>query len=152
MLEFYTCCETGKIPEFLICCRITEHKCYNKLILQPNLKRTAFFRSKMHGVKKSDLTKEKLELMRKNVVKYKQLNEAILAQKKAKVYNEEMLSKCSQILAINSEHYTIWNYRREILLNLFESKEDELKSKLLLNELAVVEKALFRNPKSLVLF
>ena len=101
----------------------------------------------MHGVKKSDLTKEKLELMQKNVVKYKQLNEPILKQKKNKVQNEQALSKCGQILAINSEHYTIWNRRREILLHLFES-QPQSKSKLLLNELSAIEKALFRNPKS----
>ena len=48
--------------------------------------------------------------MKGNIDKYKRLNEFILTQKRNKVYNKEVLQKCSQILTINSEHYIIWNY------------------------------------------
>ena len=101
----------------------------------------------MHGVKKSDITPQKLQQMKENISKYKQLNESILKQKRNKIYNEQVLDKCSQILTINSEHYTIWNYRREILLHLFENKP-ESKPNLIQNELKIIERALLRNPKS----
>ena len=105
----------------------------------------------MHGATKSDLTPERIKLINDNIKKYKKLNSFILSQKKCKIYNEEMLEKCNKILTINSEHYTVWNYRREILLYLFENdfktNQDE-QGRLLLNELSTISSTLHRNPKS----
>ena len=42
-------------------------------------------------------------------------------QKKSKVYSPDALSKTTELLDLNPEFYTIWNYRRHILLHLFET-------------------------------
>ena len=73
----------------------------------------------MHGVKKSDLTAARKAKMKKNVAKYKKLNAFALSQKRNKIYTNAMLETCAQLLTINNEHYTVWNYRREILLHMF---------------------------------
>jgi len=51
--------------------------------------------------------------------------------------------------AMNPDFYTLWNYRRDILLNFFKTDEDENKKSLYCaNELKVIEKSLRANPKS----
>ena len=105
----------------------------------------------MHGVKKSDLTKEKLDKIQKNVDKYKKLNESVLQNKKNGIYSDETFNLCDKILTINSEHYTVWNYRREHLLAFFKLKPNDKKS-LLNNELKIIYDALKRNPKSYCAF
>lgn len=102
----------------------------------------------MHGVKKSDYTAKRLTKIKQNVIKYKKLNSFTLQQKKKKIYNEEMLETCAQILSINGEHYTVWNYRREILLFIFNDAVKNKKQELLDIECALIEKCLKRNPKS----
>lgn len=74
----------------------------------------------------------------------------MLAQKRGKVYSEEMLSKCDKVLTINSEHYTVWNYRRQIVLHLFRQQKysESDQSRILHIELQIVMKTLERNPKS----
>lgn len=37
-------------------------------------------------------------------------------QKKAKDYSPEALKKTTELLDLNPEFYTVWNYRRHILL------------------------------------
>ena len=108
----------------------------------------------MHGVTKKDLTEERKKLMMKNIKVYKELNSFVLSQKKAKVYTEEMLEKCDKVLSINSEHYTVWNYRREILLFLFENEcqSESEQRRLLQNECMIINKTLQRNPKSYTSF
>ena len=38
-------------------------------------------------------------------------------QKKSKEYSPEALHATNQLLDLNPEYYTIWNYRRHILVN-----------------------------------
>jgi geranylgeranyl transferase type-2 subunit alpha len=45
------------------------------------------------------------------------LTEHSLLQKKAKEYTREALDLTTKLLDLNPEFYTIWNYRRYILLN-----------------------------------
>lgn len=108
----------------------------------------------MHGVTKKDLTEERKKLIQRNIKLYKELNSFVLSQKKLKIYNEEMLEKCDKVLSINSEHYTVWNYRREIILYLFENecKSSSEQGRILNNELLIVSKTLHRNPKSYASF
>ena len=104
----------------------------------------------MHGVTKADLTEERKKLIAKNIKLYKELNAFVLSQKKKKNFSEGMLLKCSKVLSINCEHYTVWNYRREILLHLFENdcESESERGRLLKRECAEIEKTLQRNPKS----
>ena len=39
------------------------------------------------------------------------------SQKKDKLYTSAALTKTTQLLDLNPEFYTVWNYRRHILLN-----------------------------------
>lgn len=77
----------------------------------------------MHGVKRSRLTPQAAEAKRlkeqSKIEGYLALEKDVLARKSAKEYSEEVLGKTTQLLDLNPEFYTIWNYRRSILLSLF---------------------------------
>ena len=45
------------------------------------------------------------------------VNTVLYVQKKRKDWSKEALDLTLRVLRINPEHYTVWNYRRNILLN-----------------------------------
>lgn len=71
---------------------------------------------------------------------------AILQDKEDCVYTKDELDKTTNILLLNPEFYTVWNYRREILMDLFEKKTLEKKSALE-DDLKLVMSQLKRFPK-----
>ncbi|AFR98607.2 geranylgeranyl transferase type-2 subunit alpha [Cryptococcus neoformans C23] len=77
----------------------------------------------MHGIKRSRLTPQAAEAKRlkeqSKIEVYLALEKDVLTRKSAKEYSEEALGKTTQLLDLNPEFYTIWNYRRDILLYLF---------------------------------
>ena len=77
-----------------------------------------------HNVRrhKTEKTKEEKEALRVKVEKYKLLSRALLQQRKARIYTEKALLLTERMLSRQPDFNTIWNYRREILLHLFESK------------------------------
>ncbi|KAL7420529.1 Rab geranylgeranyltransferase [Cryptotrichosporon argae] len=81
----------------------------------------------MHGVKRTRLTPEAAEARRlKELSKtqaYIALEDAVLALKRDKVYTQAALGKTTELLDLNPEFYTVWNYRRLILLDLFAASE-----------------------------
>jgi len=48
-----------------------------------------------------------------------------MAMRKAQHYSAKALESAAQVLKINPEFNTMWNYRREILLDMFEKKAQE---------------------------
>ncbi|EMG46909.1 Geranylgeranyl transferase type-2 subunit alpha [Candida maltosa Xu316] len=72
-----------------------------------------------HGVKRVSLSEEakrsKLEKDQIKIKKYRDLTSEIFELRDKKTYNDEALLKTNEILLINPEFYTMWNYRREIL-------------------------------------
>ncbi|KAF5373131.1 hypothetical protein D9758_001690 [Tetrapyrgos nigripes] len=75
----------------------------------------------MHNVKRTPQSKEAIEARKQKeqskIREYLALTDDILNRKKSKDYSRESLNKTTQILQINPEFYTVWNYRRMILLN-----------------------------------
>ncbi|ODQ80913.1 hypothetical protein BABINDRAFT_165666 [Babjeviella inositovora NRRL Y-12698] len=82
----------------------------------------------MHGVKRTHLSAQLREQKRQQdsnkIATYRRLNEQILALREAHDYSLESLAKNSQLLALNPEYYSAWNYRREILLALMAALAD----------------------------
>eukprot|EP01102_Stenamoeba_stenopodia_P020064 TRINITY_DN7705_c0_g1_i1.p1 TRINITY_DN7705_c0_g1~~TRINITY_DN7705_c0_g1_i1.p1 ORF type:complete len:309 (-),score=91.60 TRINITY_DN7705_c0_g1_i1:120-1046(-) len=104
----------------------------------------------MHGVRKVKNPEEvdrqkKLEIEAK-IQKYKVLLNAVNEKRRAKAYDEAALTLTGQLIAVNPEYYTMWNYRREILQHLFEAADVDKKAALL-KELQVTEDAIKKNPK-----
>jgi len=107
----------------------------------------------MHGRKKVARTDEYKAKVKVKIQKYVAITEGVLASKKAKEYTPEKLEICGKILAINPQYYTIWNYRREILLDWFQKEVDDTdfmdkKKKWCQTELYLTERSLLNNPKS----
>ncbi|XP_068245709.1 geranylgeranyl transferase type-2 subunit alpha [Palaemon carinicauda] len=65
-----------------------------------------------------------------------------------KSYDEEGLKLTAQLLTSNPDAATLWNFRRETLLNMKCDDDDEAWTKLLTGELSMVESCLMKNPKS----
>jgi geranylgeranyl transferase type-2 subunit alpha len=76
----------------------------------------------MHGVKRSDETKktaEEREASRLKAVKYGQLASILLAKHAKKEYTLENLELTGKMLRANPDFYSLWNFRRAILLDLY---------------------------------
>jgi geranylgeranyl transferase type-2 subunit alpha len=62
--------------------------------------------------------------------------------------SEDALKLAAQVLLVNADCYTFWNYRREIIQQLMQEKTKEDISVLLKSELAWLESTLAQWPKS----
>ncbi|KAG8838279.1 Rab geranylgeranyltransferase, partial [Serendipita sp. 411] len=79
---------------------------------------------------------------------YLALEKQILDLKEANQWTQEALRLTEQFLSSNPEHYTIWNYRRDIFTNfIFKDRTPEESHKLLFSDLAFTTTALKRHPK-----
>lgn len=83
----------------------------------------------------------------RQIARYCKLTDKVLKLRRAKNYTDDSMKLCTTVLEINPEFYTMWNYRKEILLSFFESRPDE-KAELCEKELQLVVRSLQRNPKS----
>ncbi|CCH60843.1 hypothetical protein TBLA_0D03430 [Henningerozyma blattae CBS 6284] len=101
----------------------------------------------MHGIKRRNWSKEQLELKRKNdaikIKQYKSLNDTLLKGKHEKIYDLNHLELTETLLKQNPEFNTIWNYRRSIILSLY----DSLDIKFWQNELYLLLQILKDYPK-----
>ncbi|XP_023241630.1 geranylgeranyl transferase type-2 subunit alpha-like, partial [Centruroides sculpturatus] len=69
-------------------------------------------------------------------------------KREAQEYDDEALQITSQLLCSNPDFYTLWNFRKEIILHLSKEKVGDDLQQLLENELLLVEECLRKNPKS----
>ncbi|CAG9814069.1 unnamed protein product [Phaedon cochleariae] len=112
----------------------------------------------MHGRLKirtsEDQKLRKQKEQQKKLAAYHMGTEKILSSRKQDTYDPESISICTQILVVNPDIYTLWNYRKEvILIKKEESKKDEVEGedtlvKYLENEIGLTEQCLLTNPKS----
>ena len=76
----------------------------------------------MHGRKLSDeknRTAEELEAIRIKTLKYSKLSNIGLQYSNDNIYNDEAFAVCTSLLKINPDFYTMWNFRRRILINKY---------------------------------
>lgn len=74
----------------------------------------------MHGVKRRQWTEELREQKRRNdkirIKNYRTLQDKILKDYNAEVFDKQALQSTEQLLRLNPEFNTVWNYRRAIIL------------------------------------
>lgn len=106
----------------------------------------------MHGRLKVKSTAEQEEAKRKEREKklkiYNTGTKRAFEKREAGEYDDEALQVTSQLLCSNPDFYTLWNFRKEIILHLSEKKVDDDLQQLLENELLLVEECFKKNPKS----
>ncbi|ORX50397.1 protein prenylyltransferase [Piromyces finnis] len=106
----------------------------------------------MHGVKKAyiseEIRQEKKLKEKSEINDYLNLVKIINEKRKNKVYDSEAFNITTKILSMNVEYYTLWNFRRKILLHEFETLTSEEKEKKFETELEFQEKCVRKKPKS----
>ncbi|SNX84673.1 related to Rab geranylgeranyltransferase alpha subunit [Melanopsichium pennsylvanicum] len=82
----------------------------------------------MHGVKRQPKTaasaQAKAERKTKEAAKlasYLEIERTFFTYKRQGKKDQEALAQTTKLLTLNPEQYTVWNYRREVLLNIFAS-------------------------------
>lgn len=108
----------------------------------------------MHNRKKlvTPLPEAELKALKDKCSMYKSLVEIIFKRRKCGDYSLESLSLTGKLLRLNPDFYSLWNYRREILLSLVTELsttnvkvDNEAFTRL---ELELTNDAIRRNPKS----
>ncbi|ORX37188.1 rab-protein geranylgeranyltransferase [Kockovaella imperatae] len=104
-----------------------------------------------HGVKRTHLSGAAAEAKnarnRLLLEKYVALEETVLQKRRRKEYTRDALEITNELLDMNPEYYTVWNYRRHILRGLFPTLSDEKKVQILGNEIRLTTSYLQVNPK-----
>ncbi|KAH6918753.1 rab-protein geranylgeranyltransferase [Coprinopsis sp. MPI-PUGE-AT-0042] len=106
----------------------------------------------MHGVKRVKQTPEALQAQkqkeRAKIQEFTALTDDLLSRKRVQDYSEEAFKLTTRMLHINPEFYTIWNYRRTIMLKgLFVNNPPEKNNKLVADDLVMTMAALRSHPK-----
>jgi geranylgeranyl transferase type-2 subunit alpha len=102
-------------------------------------------------VKRVNLSQEakrlKLEKDKAKIATYKKLTEEVFELRDSKNHTLDAFDKTTALISLNPEFYTIWNYRREIMLDLISTTNSESYKKLLNEDLKLVMSILKRFPK-----
>ncbi|KAH9854091.1 rab-protein geranylgeranyltransferase [Lenzites betulinus] len=106
----------------------------------------------MHGVKQvrysSEALAAKRERERAKLAEYQSLTAKVLAKKGESVWTPESFALTTKLLHVNPEFYTVWNYRRNILLNgLFPERPPAEINDLLSDDLSLTTAFLKQHPK-----
>ncbi|XP_064416455.1 geranylgeranyl transferase type-2 subunit alpha [Latimeria chalumnae] len=106
----------------------------------------------MHGRIKVKTTEEQQEVKRKEREKKLQLYltciSTVFKKRQNGELDQEMLELTSQILGVNPDVATLWNYRREVFLELRKEKSEQEIQVSFQSELSFLESCLRVNPKS----
>ncbi|KAJ7090253.1 rab-protein geranylgeranyltransferase [Mycena belliarum] len=106
----------------------------------------------MHGVRRVRQTAEALAAKKlreqSKITEYLALNEEVLSKKASDDWSREAYDLTTRVLQINPEFYTVWNYRRNILLHgIFPKCSPTEINDLLTEELSMTTAALKMHPK-----
>ena len=107
----------------------------------------------MHGVTKTEYQAKRTEAHQREralkAAKYSKVIAAIRQRRAQKLHDAESLGLTSKILELNPEFYTLWNFRKEILLQMFAAAaEASQRQALNAEELRLTLTAIKRQPKS----
>ncbi|OBZ75732.1 Geranylgeranyl transferase type-2 subunit alpha [Grifola frondosa] len=106
----------------------------------------------MHNVKRVRYSREALEAKKKReqakLNEYLALTEEVLTKKKSKEWSKDAFALTTRLLHINPEFYTVWNYRRNILLHgIFPYSTAEEINEFLTDDLSLTTSFLKQHPK-----
>ncbi|KAI0747986.1 rab-protein geranylgeranyltransferase [Daedaleopsis nitida] len=106
----------------------------------------------MHGVQRVRYSREALAAKKvresAKLSEFRSLTEAVLARKKAADYGKDSLDLTTRLLHVNPEFYTVWNYRKHILLNgTFPTSTSVQINDVLSDELSLTTSFLKQHPK-----
>jgi len=104
----------------------------------------------MHNVKRVDyeaVSQAEREKKLQKIKHYSKLCKVVLNAHKEGVYSTNMFELTGNLIEINPDFYSLWNYRRESVIRMLQAAPED-KKKLSLNELKLSESALRKNPKS----
>ncbi|KAF8842568.1 rab-protein geranylgeranyltransferase [Paxillus ammoniavirescens] len=106
----------------------------------------------MHNVKRvhqsQAAAQAKKERERSKITEYLALKDDVISRKKTSDWSKDAFDQTQRLLQLNPEFYTIWNYRRNIMLNgIFSQSPPEEINNLLSNELSMTMAALKAHPK-----
>eukprot|EP00124_Ichthyophonus_hoferi_P003746 Ihof_evm1s347 gene=Ihof_evmTU1s347 len=105
----------------------------------------------MHGRIKMKDPADIAEAKRKEKVKklegYRKLTSAVLGLWKEKVVSSKAMLLTEQLLTVNPDYYTAWNYRRFMIVDLIENSPSELKA-IMNKELWLTRECVQKHPKS----
>lgn len=78
----------------------------------------------MHGRKKTGQppSASELESVNKKILTYNTFVSILFERRKLNDLNEETLMLTSKMLSSSPDFYTIWNFRREVIMNLYGSR------------------------------
>jgi len=107
----------------------------------------------MHGIKKdTSLSEEEKakqqQIIKTKITKYRALLEELKQRKKDLVFDDETIKLTEELLKHNGDCYTMWNYRRQLLLDKFDKLEPTDRINALNKELEFTQQIGTRYPKS----
>jgi len=100
-------------------------------------------------------TEEQKKANAELLAKIQKINQTLLQRRVSKQYNEENLELTEKAAALFTDNLTVWNYRREIIMEIIfnnPEKTIENKQKFIIAELKLLLKLLMRNQKSFPLW
>jgi geranylgeranyl transferase type-2 subunit alpha len=103
----------------------------------------------MHGRKREHkvLTEDEKKIKAEKIAKYNRLKVAVLDRNSKRIYDNIGNTVSAKLAALNPDFYTLFNYRRNLLLHDFQQPDVD-KSKVCTAELRLIEQGLAKNPKS----
>ncbi|KAJ3396382.1 hypothetical protein HDU92_003224 [Lobulomyces angularis] len=118
----------------------------------PPVKKVILHFGGVHGRKKEQIPPEVLLKLQEKDLKwvneYKEKNFLFLNRKKECALDSATFSLTTDLINLNIEYYTVWNYRRKIFINDFKTMSVASKDEVCSGELKFVENCLKINPKS----
>jgi geranylgeranyl transferase type-2 subunit alpha len=111
-----------------------------------------FHGNKKKDVEKKPLTMEELQKMETQLHKIKTIQKDILDKKASKKYEEEYLDYLLKVSVLMPDFYTLWNYRKSIILNMKTSKSNEEFMNFIKVEILKISKLQKDSPKSYVMW
>ncbi|THH33000.1 hypothetical protein EUX98_g1191 [Antrodiella citrinella] len=106
----------------------------------------------MHGVKRVQYSKEVLEARKQRdqarLKDYLALYEQVFQKRKNKDFSQDAFDSTTNILRMNPELYTIWNYRRNVMTNgIFPASDPSKVNDILSDDLSLTFALLKEHPK-----
>ena len=100
----------------------------------------------MHGRKKNSKipSVEEIEALNHKTESYNKLSNVLIDLKKSLKHDINSLNLIDRLIVLNPDFYSLWNFRREIILNIYPTINEDIASK----ELFISSEGIKKNPKS----